>query len=453
MALKGKHIYVENLGCAKNQVDAEVMLHELEHAGCIVVEQAADADYILVNTCGFIESARKESIDSFFSLKEEFPQASIVVTGCLSQRYANELGADLVEADGIFGNRNLRDIVNVLEKIENGERMVATPEYPAIDREYDERATLLSFPGSAYLKISEGCDHRCRYCAIPLIRGSLRSRPQKAIIEEAQRLIVSGIKEINLIAQDLASYGKEWDGKTDHFTKLLVELASLEGDFRIRMLYIHPDTFPSDLPEIVARYPTIIPYFDIPFQHASKQVLRAMGRTGDTQSYLHLIETIRSVLPDATFRSTFMLGFTNDSGEAFEELEQFIIKARLDWVGTFIYSREEGTPAYKDNKIADYRKMIKQAKLDQKRLLDVQESITRERLSRFVGRTVEVLIEEPIEQEDLAIGRMLHQAPEVDGSTVVMARDLLAGQLVRCGITKVNGNDLEAVIVRNGANS
>jgi ribosomal protein S12 methylthiotransferase len=166
-----------------------------------------------------------------------------------------------------------------------------------------------------------------------------------------------------------------------------------------------------------------------------------------------LIETIRSVLPDATFRSTFMLGFTNDSGEAFEELEQFIIKARLDWVGTFIYSREEGTPAYKDNKIADYRKMIKQAKLDQKRLLDVQESITRERLSRFVGRTVEVLIEEPIEQEDLAIGRMLHQAPEVDGSTVVMARDLLAGQLVRCGITKVNGNDLEAVIVRNGANS
>ncbi len=447
MDLIGKRVYVENLGCAKNQVDAEVMLHELAAAGCSVTDTAEDADIVLVNTCGFIESARKESIDTFFALRTNHPEAKIVVTGCLSQRYAEELGSDLVEADGIFGNRDLRSIASFLQKLDRKNRPVDVPPYPAIERENDTRSTLLGFPGSAYLKISEGCDHRCRYCAIPLIRGSLRSRPREAVVAEAQRLVASGVKEINLIAQDLASYGKDWDGHSGHFTPLLADLAAIEGDFRLRMLYIHPDSFPADLPALVASNPKIIPYFDIPFQHAAVEVLRPMGRSGDADTYLALLESIRSTVPDATFRSTFMLGFSGDSPAAFEQLKRFVLQARLDWVGTFVYSREEGTAAFKDATVKEYKAMVRQAKADQKELLVLQEAITCERLSRFVGRTMEVLIEEPVDQEDLAIGRTLHQAPEVDGSTVVMGRSLKPGALVRCTITKVNGFDLEAVVV------
>ena len=446
--ISGKRVYVENLGCAKNQVDAEVMVEELVEAGCAVVEQADDADIILVNTCGFIESAREESVNTFFALRDQYPEAKVIMTGCLSQRYGKELEKELVEADGIFGNRDLRNITNLVRRIYTGERAMDLPAYPPISEESDKRGKLFNFPGSAYLKISEGCNHRCRYCAIPVIRGPLRSRPFEAVVEEARRLVATGIVELNLIAQDLAAYGTDGESGTSRFIDLLEALVAIEGDFRIRMLYIHPDAFPSELPKFVKHNPKVLPYFDIPFQHAHPDVLRPMGRMGDRNRYLQLIESIREELPDATLRSTFMLGFIGETKETVQELKSFIEEAQLDWVGTFVYSREEDTPAFKDRTETEHQTMAKRAGAWQRQLEALQEPITHRRLQRFVGTTQPVLIEELVEGEELAIGRTPHQAPEVDGLTVVMGRDLVPGTVVECGISRVNGIDLEAIPVR-----
>ena len=446
----GKRIYVENLGCAKNQVDAEVMVENLVEAGCTVVETADDADLIMVNTCGFIESAREESISTFLALRDQYPEAKVIMTGCLSQRYGKDLDEELVEADGIFGNRDLRQITSLVRRIYAGERAIDLPAYPRITEESDTRGKLFNYPGSAYLKISEGCNHRCRYCAIPLIRGSLRSRPLEAVIVEAKRLIATGIIELNLIAQDLAAYGTDTDSHTSRFMELLEALVSLEGDFRIRMLYIHPDDFPAELPEYVRTHEKIIPYFDIPFQHAHPDVLRPMGRLGDREKYLALVNSIRSTLPEATLRSTLMLGFTGETKETVAELKQFIQEAQLDWVGSFTYSREEDTPAYNDRTEQEHKKVAKRAAAWQKEIEALQEPITHERLQRFVGTVQDVIIEELVEGEDLAIGRTPHQAPEVDGLTVIMGRNLVPGTKVACGITRVNGIDLEAIPVKSG---
>ncbi len=442
---KDKKVYVENLGCAKNQVDAEVMVDSLSLDGYESVENAEDASIILVNTCGFIESARQESIETFFALKESFPDKKILVTGCLSQRYAKELEVDLVEADAVFGNRDLKAINSVVRKVVSGERVIEVPEYPLIEQDYDSRGKLFNYPGSAYLKISEGCNHRCRFCAIPIIRGSLRSRPKKAVLDDATSLIEQGVKEINIIAQDLAAYGSDTEAKTSTFLDLLESIAKLDGDFVIRLLYIHPDAFPLALLDLMKKYPKILPYFDIPFQHADTKVLRKMGRVGDKETYLTLIKTIRDSFPDAVIRSTFLLGFTHEDDESIEILTSFIKEAQLDYAGSFIFSLEEGTAAFNDASEDEYNKRVKKALIHQKRIEKLTTSITHKRLGRFVGKEMDVLIEENIEKEELSIGRTHYQAPEVDGLTVVMGKNLVPGTYVRCGIQKVNGIDLEAV--------
>ena len=440
-----KKVYVENLGCAKNQVDAEVMVASLSLDGYESVEHAEDASIILVNTCGFIESARKESIDTFFALKESFPDKKILITGCLSQRYAKELEGELLEADAVFGNRDLKVINNVVRKVISGERVIEVPQYPVVEQDYDSRGKLFNYPGSAYLKISEGCNHRCRFCAIPIIRGSLRSRPKHAVLDDAASLIKSGIKEINIIAQDLAAYGTDVGEKKSKFLDLLESIALLDGDFVIRLLYIHPDAFPLALLDLIKKYPKILPYFDIPFQHADKKVLRKMGRTGDKEIYLSLISTIRASFPDAVIRSTFLLGFTEEDDESIEILTSFIKEAQLDYAGSFIFSLEEDTPAYEDASVEEYEKRVKKALLHQKKIEKLTTSITTKRLRRFIGKEMDVLIEENVEKEELSIGRTHYQAPEVDGLTVVMGKNLIPGRYIRCGIQKVNGIDLEAV--------
>lgn len=455
-----KFLYIENLGCAKNQVDAEVMAHNLEKDGWMLTNDASMASLIIVNTCGFIESAREESIDSFFSLREQYPNAKIIVSGCLAQRYAQDLATQLPEANGVFGNRNLAEINTFVQEVENQPEqvqakkskaktsqvkpVVLTPQYPDPDSESDERNKLFNFPGSAYLKISEGCNHRCGYCAIPLIRGSLRSRPKNAVLTEAKRLIASGIKELNLIAQDLAAYGTDWDGQS-HFCELLKDITAFEGDFKVRMLYIHPDAFPMELIDLVKNNPKIIPYFDIPFQHASPKLLVPMKRKGNRLVYEKLIDTIRSELDNCVIRTTIMLGFPGDSKEDFDEVYKFVEHCRFNWMGSFLYSREEGTYAWDLTTEEEHKTLIKRAKTWQKKLEKLQEKISSQRLEEFVGQECNVLIEELIDGEDLAIGRIWAQAPEVDGLTVVMGRDMVPGQVYRCGIRKVNGIDLEAV--------
>ncbi|WP_320129462.1 30S ribosomal protein S12 methylthiotransferase RimO [uncultured Sphaerochaeta sp.] len=444
-----RKIYLENLGCSKNQVDAETMLKILCENGSERTEDASEADLILVNTCGFIESAREQSVESFFALHEANPKAKIILSGCMAQRYASELTEELQEASAIFGNRDLSKIQEVTDRVLGGERVVLVPEYPDVRSEVYERNELLSFPGSAYLKISEGCNHRCAYCAIPLIRGDLRSRPMDLILTEAKELIARGVKEINLIAQDLAAYGTDGEAGKSRFMELLEKLVALDGAFVIRLLYIHPDAFPQNLPQFVKDNPKVLPYFDVPFQHAATPVLRSMGRTGTKESYLALIENIRKVLPDAVIRSTIMLGYPGEDAASFAELKDFIAKAQLDWMGSFLYSREEGTKAFDLRCEEDHEKAHKIAAGYQKKLEVIQSPLSVERLQRFIGREFEVLIEEKVENEDLAIGRMYAQAPEVDGLTVVMGRNLIPGQIVRCGIRAVNGLDLEAVPVES----
>lgn len=437
-----KKIYIESLGCAKNQVDSEVLLAYADEEGYERVENAEDADVIVVNTCGFIESAKEESINTFFALKERCPNAKIIMAGCLAQRYGKEMELD--EADAIFGNHDLSLFPEVLRNIERNERTVAVPEYPDPDRERDERKDLLSFPRSAYLKISEGCNHCCSYCAIPVIRGPLRSRPFEKIVAEAKRLISEGIYEINVIAQDLGAYGLDIYGKS-RFTELMKTLSSLDGDFVLRMLYIHPDTFPLDLIDLVSENKKILPYFDIPVQHADEEVLRAMRRSGSGEKYGELFQKIREKNPDAVIRTTLMLGFPGEDRAAFEKLLEFVKNAEPDWMGSFTYSREEDTPAYSMRNQKEHDKAQREAKKWQKELEEVQTPITEKHLERFVGKTYRALVEEKIEGEDLAIGRIYSQAPDVDGLTVIMGRDMKPGDTVMVGIRAVRGVDLEGV--------
>lgn len=436
-------LYIENLGCAKNQVDAEVIAYQLESLDYELTSEVSDSDLIIVNTCGFIQSAKEESINTFFELKEKYPDKKIIISGCLAQRYSQDLFNDIPEADAIFGNRDLRQIKEVVEKVQKNERNLTKPEYPDPDFEDGTRDKLYNFPGSAYLKISEGCNHRCGFCAIPVIRGSLRSIPMNIVLGEAKRLIDCGIKEINLVAQDLAAYGFDWDKKS-HFVELVRNICRIEGDYKLRLLYIHPDWMTDEIIQEVKNNDKILKYFDIPFQHASARLLKPMKRSGNQEVYAQLIEKIRNEIPEAVIRTTIMLGFPGDSKEDFDIVFEFIKRCRFNWMGSFVYSREEDTEAYDLTTEAEHEKLSKQAEKWKEKLEKLQQKITEESLQSFVGNEYDVLIEELIEGEDLAIGRIYSQAPEVDGLTVVMGRDMVPGNVYRCGITKVNGVDLEA---------
>ena len=443
---ENKYLYIENLGCAKNQVDAEVLACTLEKDGWILTDDADKADMIFVNTCGFIESAREESIDTFFSLRNQHPKAKIVISGCLAQRYAQELKEHIPEADGIFGNRDLAKVNDFVKEISGRKKQtkLQIPEYPDPDADIYERNEFFNYPGSAYLKISEGCNHCCGFCAIPIIRGPLRSRPKEKILAEARELVARDIREINLIAQDLAAYGTDWDGKS-HFLELLKDITAIEGDFKVRLLYIHPDAFPLELLDMVRTNGKILPYFDIPIQHASAKLLRPMKRVGDEKIYTDLITRIRKALPECVIRTTIMLGFPGETDEDFDKVYDFVKENRFNWMGSFVYSREEGTYAYDLTTEKDHKALTKIAKTRQKKLQKLQEKISSECLKSYVGKEYDVLIEELVEGEDLAIGRIWAQAPEVDGLTVVMGRDMVPGKVYHCGISKVNGIDLEAV--------
>lgn len=444
-----RKVYIESLGCAKNQVDAEVMLKQLEAKGYERTEEVAAADLVLVNTCGFIDTAREESVDTFFSLRKQNPKAKFVVTGCMAQRYADELFKELPEADAIFGNRDLKEIGTVVDQVEAGERAELVPEYPDPDNDAWQRDELFGYPGSAFLKISEGCNHWCSYCAIPLIRGELRSRPMDQILEETRSLAAKGVREINVIAQDLAAYGSDWDGKR-HFRELMEALVRIPGQFRYRMLYIHPDWFPEWLPAFVKEHEDkVMPYFDVPMQHAAVEVLSKMGRAGNPQTYLALVEAIRKELPDAVIRTTIMTGFPGETEESQRTVKEFLKKAQFDWMGVFCYSREQGTKGYTMRSGKEHAAAHKKAVLYKEELESLQSEISHKRLERFVGKSFPVLIEEPVKGEELALGRIYGQAPDVDGLTVVIGSDLKPGSVVQAGIRSVKDMDLEAVALED----
>lgn len=451
--------FIDQHGCAKNQVDGEEIAARLEEAGHEYVSSGRDADLIIVNTCGFIESAKRESIDAVIAIKNSWPGKKVLVAGCLAQRYPEALIADMAEADGIFGNADLSLAAEAAEATMKGRREAIAPLQPGtVAGRFYERKRLFGFPGTAHVKITEGCDNHCSYCAIPLIRGDLRSRGVDDIVAECRDLLAAGIFEINLIGQDLGAYGRDLPAKNPagrgaaglgpkpDLTVLLGRLSALDGDFRIRVLYIHPDHFPMDILEVMKKDPRILPYFDLPFQHASTPILKAMNRGGTAEKYLDLVSTIRLALPESMIRSTFLVGFPGETEEDFQTLRAFQDQAKLDWLGVFAYSREEDTPAY-SMKGRVSKKTASQRKAG---IESAQEAITSERLKRFVGAEVEVLAEETIEGSDLTLARAWMQAPDVDGLTVVKAC-IAPGSRARVRIVAVNGVDFEAEVPVAGA--
>jgi ribosomal protein S12 methylthiotransferase len=434
--------YVESLGCAKNQVDSELMIAHLQKAGWSWVGSPDGADVLIVNTCGFISQAKTESIQTGLSLRERFPAKRIYMVGCLSERYGEDLAEELPEMDGFVGNRDPAAVVELVEgrKRTGGLRPGRSPRDPSREAASGgvSRPRLLSYPGSAYVKVAEGCANRCTYCAIPLIRGTLSSRPREEVLGEIRGLLSRGIRELVLIAQDLGSYGT--DRGTGELFLLLKDISRLPGHFWVRMLYIHPDHFPRDIIPLLQGDPRLLPYFDLPFQHASPMLLSAMGRVGDPEKNLELIEGLRRALPRAAIRSTFLVGFPGETEEDFQRLLGFQAAAALDWLGVFTYSREEDTAAYRlggrvPRRTAEERKRVLEAR---------QVPLTERALDGHLGAEMEVLVEEPVAGEGLTICRAYLQAPDVDGLTVV-AGEHAPGTLLRVRITRRNGLDLEGV--------
>ncbi len=469
-----KTFYLENLGCAKNQVDAEGMASRLLGRGWTEAADPAEASCIIVNTCGFIESAKKESIDTVLGFRRHYPHTRIVLAGCLAERYGRELFDALPETDAVFGNRDPARIDEILAAPPEGGRILLLPEVYGTQ---PLRRRTYSPPGSVYIKAAEGCDNRCSFCAIPLIRGGVRSRREEEILREIERFLESGIVEFNLVAQDLGCYGRDLPGSAG-LAGLVEAVSRLPGRFWLRMLYIHPEHFPREILAVCRRDPRILPYFDLPFQHAAPGVLAAMGRRNTAEKNLDLVDEIRAELPGAVIRSTFLVGFPGETEADFATLLSFQKAARFDWLGAFTFSAEEGTPA---DRLARKKGMRVPKKIARARLEAVREaqiSITEERLSRFVGLETEFLVEEPVLGADLSLARGYMNAPEVDGLVVLVRSSApgassvsgirvpaappdrvpedasgaapaappgsVPGHLVRGRITRRNGIDLEA---------
>ncbi len=447
-------------GCAKNQVDAELITHKLQTRGWTLVDDAEHAHLIIVNTCGFIQSAKEESINAVIDAKTGYPNAKILMAGCLAERYAEDLLSELVEVDGFFGNGDLSKIDTIIEDIEKDIRTIVKPEQRGVCE--GERTILSDFPASAYIKITEGCDNFCSFCAIPLIRGRLRSRSISAIIDEIKLLYSQGIFEFNIIGQDLAAFGSEhfpieqqqtfdWDdiGQSP-LAQLLEEISAIEGDFWIRLLYIHPDHFPRDILPIIERDERILRYFDIPFQSGDDEIILSMNRVGSREIYSELVADIRKSLPEATIRTTFLCGFPGESDTNFENTKAFLQDIEPSWSGCFTYSREENTASY------DFKKRIP-AKIAQKRadeLQLMQTAITEKKLHAHIGNTYSVLVEELIQSEDCALGRTVFQAPDVDGACVICYdkdfddfSKIIPGAVIQVEITGVRGVDVVGTYV------
>lgn len=439
--VKEKTFYIENLGCFRNQVDAEYIIASMEQAGYTHLNEPEGASAIVVNSCGFIESAKEESINTFFQFREAYPESKIILAGCLAQRYGNELSDMLPEADGFFGNRAPELLPQIMKDVEEGKKPSFFPQELTTA---PKRIKFLNYKKSAFVKIAEGCIHHCTFCAIPKIRGGLVSRNFDDVVREVNELLDEGIFEVNLIAQDLASFGLD-RGSEKEIIPLLRAILKRPGNYWIRPFYIHPDTFPEGLIELCQEDSRLLPYFDLPFQHANQKVLKMMARYGNSQVYLDLIQKIRTALPQAVVRSTFLVGFPGENTLEFQELLDFQEKAQIDWMGVFAYSREDGTSSFRLQTDEAYERSQKDAHKRKVVLERRQNEITAKRLDLWLGRTVQILIEEPIEGSDMYLGRAFFQAPEVDGLTVVHARaGLVAGELVTGEIFKRNGVDLEA---------
>ena len=438
---------IVSLGCAKNQVDAEMLLFSLKQKGFELVDDPAKADAVIVNTCGFIESAKQESIDEIIELgklKREGKIKAIIVTGCLAERYQNEITKQLYEVDaavGIGANSKIADIVldalggnktelfpSKLELPLEGGRIQSTPPY------------------TAYLKIAEGCDNRCTYCAIPLIRGGFRSREPENVIEEAKQLAEKGVRELNVIAQDTTRYGEDLFGKP-YLAKLLKELCKIEKLHWIRVLYCYPERVTDELIDVMANEEKIVKYIDLPLQHCNAEILKSMNRRGSRESLTALLNKIRDRIPNVVLRTTFISGFPGETEEQFEELCEFAKEIEFDRLGCFPYSQEEDTPAAAFPNQLDEETKQNRADI----IMEQQQLIMSRRCEKLVGTTVEVLVEGFDRIAECWYGRTYADAPEVDGCVFFTTdgKKPSIGSFVNVKITDTMGIDPVGEMIEN----
>ncbi len=438
-----KKVGMISLGCPKNQVDGEALLAKLNNAGYEIVTDIEASDVMIINTCGFIEEAKREAIDAILEVAE-YKNAglisAIVVTGCLAERYQDEIIKEMPEVDAVLGIGANSDIVKVCDKALCGITTTSFPNkcYLSLD---DER--MVSTPSHwAYLKIAEGCDNRCAYCAIPGIRGAFRSRTMESVTAEAKKLAADGVKELILVAQDTTRYGEDLYGKYSLDT-LLENLVKIDGIEWIRLFYCYPQRITDSLIDVIAREEKICNYIDIPLQHSDKTVLRNMNRVGTGEDYKALLSKMRTEIPNLALRTTFMVGFPGETDRQFENLCEFVNDVQFDKMGCFTFSPEEDTPAY------DMERQIDEdvKKRRQEVLMNSQYTIT-ERLNRQrVGKTYKVIID-GFDGEKY-VGRSYMDSPEIDSGIIFESnKELKIGEFVNVKITDFDGYDLigEAIV-------
>lgn len=433
-------IHFVSLGCAKNRVDTEIMLGVSDEAGFMHVEDPSEAEVIVVNTCGFIGPAKEESVDAILEMsahKRHGACQRLVVAGCLSQRYPEELVQELPEVDHFLGSSDMLKLRRVLEG-SGGRMLVGNP------AEYTMRATdprvLTEHGHRAYVKIAEGCNRRCSFCAIPSFRGKQRSRPIPDLVEEAERLVAKGVMELNLISQDTIAYGRDLESRPS-LAELLESLADVRGVRWIRVHYLYPEALDPRLVRVFAENDKVLPYIDMPLQHASDPMLKAMRRGHGGNRMYRLVDRLKDAVPDLVFRTTFIVGHPGESDADFEELCAFVRWGEFDHIGVFLYSQEDGTAsATMPSSVASHT-----AAARQKALLEIQRPISRARLEARIGTELEVLVEGVSDESEFLLqGRWWGQAPEVDGSVYLANGTAKKGELRRALITDAADYDLMA---------
>ena len=437
------NIMMVSLGCSKNRVDAEEMLGLLKQRGHKIVSDADKADVVIVNTCGFIEPAKQESIDEilrYAHMKEDGEIKYVIVTGCLAQRYADELAKEIPEADAFVGVTAFDGIVNVIDNL--GERN------NVVIKDIDE-ACSLGLPRVtddnqvyAYLKIAEGCDNRCSYCAIPYIRGRYRSKPIEALVAEAKELVSRGKKEIIVIAQDITRYGQDLDGNVTLMT-LLSRLSEINGLEWIRLMYLNPMRVSEKFIDFVAENKKILPYFDIPVQHINTELLKRMHREADSEKIKSVFAYVKNRIPEASLRTTFITGFPGETDEQFRELLEFVKTAHIDNLGVFTYSEEEGTPAALMPDKVPYDVAKKRAD----KIMTLQKKLVASSLRAKRGQILSVIIEGQ-NKNGKYYGRSYREAPDIDGIVIVNSdKKLDTGDIVNIKITHTYDYDSEGDLI------
>jgi ribosomal protein S12 methylthiotransferase len=446
MASAAQRIYFVSLGCPKNQVDTELMLGQVEAAGHSLVQAPDDADVIVVNTCAFIDAAKEESVDTILEMAEFKKENAkkLVVTGCLAQRYSDELAKDIPEIDHILGSADFQSIAKVLKPAKKKLPLVQVTDTPAYIYDHDAPRVRIGANHTAYVKIAEGCDRPCSFCIIPKLRGPQRSRPITDIVSEVEQLGREGVLEVNLIAQDLTRYG--WDTGSDPATRatlaqLLRSLGKVDGVQWIRLHYTFPSAFDDELIDAIASEPKVVKYIDVPLQHISDAMLKRMRRGHSSRVTRDLVTKLRSRIDDVVLRTTFIVGHPGETDAEFDELCEFVAASKFDRAGAFTYSIEPGTvsamlPNRVDPAVATER---------QEKLMEIQRQISRARHEAMVGKEIDVLVEGvSSESEYLLEGRWYGQAPGIDGVTYLANGEPKVGSIVKARVTQAADYDLAA---------